>query len=310
LIALEATITNEESGSVGSKVRIYGVDQRFWAFHGRTNEAPTNREILLSATLATELGSSPGDSLIVRVQKPSDIPIESLHSRKEDLGRTLRLTMRKALSIDDLGEFSVQPQQGAVRAAFVPLNLLQIELGQPGKVNLMLLSEKNRAEQQKGSNIEELSKILKDKSTLEDYGVQVRALESQSSISVEHDSKIFNDALADVAIKTANSSSLHAMPVFSYLANSIRTEQHSIPYSLVSAIDDNSFEKLVEQDASMVGRPAVPSNLPSPLVLNEWAARDLGVNRGATVTLEYYYWNGAISGLLSCGYCANLRDRG
>ena len=79
-------------------------------------------EVLVSEALARELGSNAGDALLLRVQKPSDIHIESLYSKKEDLGRTLRLTMREALSSAALGEFSVQAQQGETRAVFVPLN--------------------------------------------------------------------------------------------------------------------------------------------------------------------------------------------
>src|SRR5258708_30670356 len=81
LIALEGTITHELSKRVGSGIRVYGVDERFWNFHSRANASPRNREVLLSESLAHELGALPGDSLLLRVQKPSEIPIESLHSR-------------------------------------------------------------------------------------------------------------------------------------------------------------------------------------------------------------------------------------
>ena len=151
LIALEGTITHEASKRLGSGVRVYGVDERFWKFHGRENRAPLNREILVSEGLARELGSSAGDALLLRVQKPSEIPVESLHSKKEDLGRTLRLTMREALSSDALGEFSVQPQQSETRAVFVPLKLLQKELEQDGKANLILVDEKSASETESGS---------------------------------------------------------------------------------------------------------------------------------------------------------------
>ena len=36
----------------------------------------------------------PVRAILVRVQRPSEIPLESLHGRKDDLGRTLRLTVR------------------------------------------------------------------------------------------------------------------------------------------------------------------------------------------------------------------------
>ena len=38
--------------------------------------------------------AEPGSAMLVRVQRPSDIPLESLHGRKDDVGRTLRLTVR------------------------------------------------------------------------------------------------------------------------------------------------------------------------------------------------------------------------
>src|SRR6185436_296349 len=121
--------------------------------------------ILLSEGLARELSAVAGDSLVLRVEKPSAIPLESLHSRKEDLGSTLRLTVRETLAADALGEFSLQPQQGIVRAVFVPLSLLQKELDQAGKVNLILVDDASRSESEtaNGANrSERLDRILKD----------------------------------------------------------------------------------------------------------------------------------------------------
>ena len=126
--------------------------------------------------------------MLLRVQKPSEIPVESLHSKKEDLGRTLRLTMREALSSDALGEFSVQPQQGETRAVFVPLKLLQKELEQDGKANLILVDENPRSEAESGTQaakIEVLERILKDTASLEDYGIKLRVLNEQQALSVE-----------------------------------------------------------------------------------------------------------------------------
>ena len=63
----------------------------------------------------------PGDSILLRIEKPSDIPVESLHGRKEDPGRTIRLNLKSMLPAASLGEFSLRPQQGPVRAIFVSL---------------------------------------------------------------------------------------------------------------------------------------------------------------------------------------------
>ncbi len=292
LIALEGTVTHEASGRLASSVRVYGVDERFWTFHGRDNRAPVSREILVSHALAQELASAPDDALLLRVQKPSEIPAESLHSRKEDLGSTLRLTMREALASEALGEFSVQPQQGSVRAVFIPLAALQKELGQPGKVNLILIAENHSAVQQSAAKEEALGQIVKAKATLEDYGVTLRSLDTFKSISVETDSKILNDPLAEAATTAGNDLSMHAVPVFSYLANMISSGQRAIPYSIVTAIDENIFADLVAKEPSDRVSMSTPPENATPIVLNEWAARDLGVSRGASISLEYYYWHG------------------
>src|SRR5204863_3922741 len=98
-----------------------GIDERFWRFHGLAPKALGARDVLLSPALARDLSAAPGATLLVRMQRPSEIPLESLHGQKDDLGRTVRLTVREVLSPEGLGEFSLQPQQSDVRAAFVPL---------------------------------------------------------------------------------------------------------------------------------------------------------------------------------------------
>ena len=70
-----------------------------------TITGPADREALVSPALAEQIGAQEGGAILVRVQRPSEIPLESLHSRKEDLGRTLRLTVREVVSPQALGEF-------------------------------------------------------------------------------------------------------------------------------------------------------------------------------------------------------------
>ena len=121
-------------------VRVYGVDKRFWQFHGRDEmSGPENSDAWVSESLARELNGKPGDAYWSKSKSPSDVPIESLYGHKENLGRTLRLTIKETLSAEQLGEFSTRPQQTAVRAVFVPLQALQKELEQQGRVNTILL---------------------------------------------------------------------------------------------------------------------------------------------------------------------------
>ena len=80
MISLEGFVTHQGSGSRAGGIQVHGVDERFWAFHGLDAEgrAPEPGAVLISAGLARELGVVPDDIVLVRVQKPSAIPVSCL----------------------------------------------------------------------------------------------------------------------------------------------------------------------------------------------------------------------------------------
>ena len=161
IIAISGMVAHQASGRRALAVQIYGVDQRFGA-------APRGEQILLSSALAGELGAKPGDALVVRVEKPSAIPLESLHGRKEDVGKSIRLTLGATAP----REFSLNPQQGDVRAAFVPLAQLQKELGEIGKVNTILVA---------GGPLPDAHAAV----TLDDLGIKIRPLPNRLSLETD-----------------------------------------------------------------------------------------------------------------------------
>src|SRR5215813_1261246 len=232
IVALEAVVTRDENNARAGGVQVYGVDQRFWKFHGANVQTPEGNDVLVSQALAQELSAKQGDTLVLRIEKPSAIPAESLHGRKDDLGHTVRLTMREILPAASLGEFSLRPQQGAVRAVFVELKKLQKNLEQDGKANVILLAAKNAGSQP----AQIAAQVLKDKFMLADLGLKLRALEQQQTISLESDSAVINDALADVVYRMPNTTYLDEIPVLTYLINTIRLGDREIPYSLATAL--------------------------------------------------------------------------
>jgi ABC-type lipoprotein release transport system permease subunit len=289
LIALDGTITHENTRRVATSIRVYGVDERFWKFHGLADASPREHDVLLSESLARELGANNSDSLLLRVEKPSEIPIESLHSRKEDLGSTVRLTLRETLPATALGEFSVQPQQGVVRSAFVPLSLLQRSIAADQKANLILLSATSHEVSAAAAKAMTLQTLLKERLTLEDYGVKLRPLSGQQSIALETDSKVINDSLAQAADKAAGAMPVHKVLILSYLANGIRFGERSIPYSLVTAVDEETFAGLLSTH-KFPDSESLPES-PPPIILNEWAAHDLSVLPDDLLSLDYYVWH-------------------
>ncbi|MDT7605176.1 MAG: putative transport system permease protein, partial [Acidobacteriota bacterium] len=298
LVVLDGAITHEESKRRGAGVSVYGVDARFWEFHGAQEvAAPGEREVLLSQSLADELGARAGDSVLLRVGKPSAIPIESLHGRKEDVGRTIRLTVREVLPASRLGEFSLRAAQGEVRAAFVALSRLQKDTGQEGKANTILVAGTRTDDDpaHAAPRREMVERALKETFALEDLGARARVLDEQKALSLESDGALVSDELANAAGATADNVSLRTVGVFSYLANAIRVNGREVPYSLVAAIGDDEFNRLARTGASVTDNvKAVEGERDGekfpPIILNEWAARDLGAGLEDVVELDYYLW--------------------
>src|SRR5215471_6897164 len=210
MIAMEGVAVHESSGRRAGGVQVYGVDERFWKFQDEPGEPPRGRDVLLSAALARELGGKAGDVILMRVPKPSAIPLESLHGRKQQVGQTIRLTMSGVAR----REFSLRPQQGDVRAVYVPLARLQRGFALPNQVNTILASRQPD---------------LKQHYRLEDLGLRLR-----DRATLETDSGMIPDTVAAAVLSVDP----HAQPVLTYLANAIRDGGRETPYSLVTAMNE------------------------------------------------------------------------
>ncbi len=297
LIALNGLVTDEQSRRRASGVQVYGVDDRFWKFHAREQvKAPAARDVLLSPDLARELGTGAGQSILLRIEKPSAIPAGSLHGRKDDLGRTIRLTARETLTAPNLGEFSIRPSQGAVRAIFVSLARLQKDIEQAGRVNAILLSGASQGNDNRNEKRELIAQVLKDKFALEDLGLKLRVLDQNRGIALESETAIITNELYASAKDASSRAGLRVLPILSYLANSIRIGDRDIPYSLVTAINSESFEVMRHSGLKGQAQGDVDQSL-APILLNSWAADDLKARPGDVVSLEYYLWKD--EGLLS-----------
>ena len=277
LIVLEGVVAHESSGKRAAGVQVYGVDERFWKFQGLPGAPPRGREILVSEALARELGALSNDTILLRIPKFSAIPLETLHGRKEDLGKTLRLAMSGVVQ----RSFSLRAQQGDVRAVYVSLANLQREIVQPGRVNTIIAGNGKLP----GVTLADLGIRLRElvgRTPRSAAGAPAGSLDGkrvqggpphQFRLSLETDSAVISDALAEVATRTAQSMGLPTAAVLSYLANSLRIGAREVPYSVVTALDE-------------APAPAAEDGI----VLNQWAADDLRAKVGDSATLEYYVW--------------------
>ena len=276
LIVADGFVTHEPSGRRAAKVLVYGVDERFWTFNGlRPRDG-----IFISPALAAEIGAREGDVLLTRLQRPSQVPIESLFGRKDDIGRTIRLSLTGVLPRQELGEFALRPQQTEVRAVFAPLRRIQRDLDVRGKVNTILISNGTRD-----------GAALRAGLSLDDLGVKVSLLADGRSVAVETTSGILAEPIERAARTAGKKARLRVLPVFTYLANTIRKADRQIPYSLVTAIDLGAFDR---ESMRRVARPVAAAK--DAILLNAWAARELSAASGDRIDLDYYLWDSA-SGL-------------
>jgi ABC-type antimicrobial peptide transport system permease subunit len=279
IVAANAVVSTQESGRKAGQVRVYGVDDRFWRFHGVEGvTGPSSRDAYVSPALAAQIGAAADSVILVRVQRPTDIPLESLHGRRNEVGRTLRLTVRRVIASNLLGEFALDPQQGDVRAVFVPLSRLQQDLSVEERVNTLLVSGKN-ADADATAAIEQ---AVRASAQLDDVGLNTKALTAAGpALSIGADAGLLDASRVAAVKKALDGSSVRAQPMFAYLANTLRVGDREIPYSLVTALDDSS------------GAPRSSSATPGQdeIVLTDWAAKDLNAKPGDSLTMEYYLYD-------------------
>ena len=299
MIALEGFATHQESRSRAGGIQVYGVDDRFWAFHGLDGGlGPEAGEVLVSGGLARELGAAEEDTLLVRVQKPSAIPVSSLHGRRDDPGRTMRLRIRAVLAPAELGEFSFRPQQGFSRAVFVNLPRMQRDLELDREANTLLLAGVGADAAAGSSAVVRIEAALRATTRLTDLGLRVRALPGPAALAVESTAGLLGDDVVAAARAAAADGGMAEQPILTYLANEIRRGDRVTPYSLVTALDPARLG-VAPSAAATAGAPpppaatAGPAGEAPPIWLNTWTADDLEASPGDAVTLQYFLWEDA-----------------
>ena len=283
IILLEGIVINEKTGQRAHRVNVYGIDQRFWKFHDRPwIKTPEKRDALLGQNLAAELSLQNQDPILLRIGRQEGIPRESLFGRRDDIGRSIRLVCSGIVAPADLGEFSLRSNPSTVHSIFVPLTRLQSDLDQDSAVNAILISARGVS-----ANEADLRTALKESVTLEDLGLKLQARGTESAVYLESDRIVLEDSFARAAWDTASQTAIPASGVFTYLANSIRAGQRSIPYSVITAVDllQGSMQKIRLEKGS---GPAAGKD--DSIWLNQWAQDALGASLGDSITIDYYVW--------------------
>lgn len=267
LIVLNGSMVHAESGARAPRLHVIGCRGGFWrldpahpslAFNAR---GLAGDEVLLNEALARKLHAAVGDEVLLRVAQPSAVSMDSWLGRREQNVVTLRLRVVRILPLAGLGQFSRTLTQYQPENAYLSLDALARRLKLTGQVNAMLTPE----------GAPEPQRALAQKFNLEDLGLRLKPM-AGGAISLETAHLFFSPYLELAVRRAAEAHGLTCRPTLAYLANDLRVGGRSIPYSIVTALDDAALGE-------------------GQIALNEWAARDLRAQPGQRVTLTYFKTN-------------------
>jgi ABC-type lipoprotein release transport system permease subunit len=245
-----------------NKVQVIGVNSDFIEISKSPLFAELqNNEIAISNNLAERLQISEGDNILVRIKKASLIPMNAPFVSAEETSVSLRAIVIKVVSKEELGRFSLKNSQTAPYNIFLSIERLNKLMEFEGKANKLLIST-----QIDNSFVEQ---SVKNCLTPADAGLVINSIESTNEIEISTERVFLEEKVSEVLKELPG-----AKPILSYFVNGIdlssefKVQSLSIPYSFVSSLDNSILST-------------------DEIILNSWAADDLGAKIGDKITLKY-----------------------
>lgn len=277
-VTLGGAAVHAQKGARASRVQIQGIDELFVELFDEDisvlEELGPFPAVVVNEALRKELDAEIGDAVLLSFPVPSNIHREALfgHNELADATQTLRLTVVDVLPDRGMGRFGLRAHQSVPLNAFVSLPVLQKALGQPDRVNTILVSRRMDSG---------LESALARAVNLDDLGVVI--WQADGYVSVESTQFILQPHLAQVIQSLADEAGWSSLPVLTYLANTIRVNEKEVPYSTIVAMDAKDFGGL-----TLVNGAIAPDLDENEIFLNAWTAQDLGAEVGDAVEIDYF----------------------
>jgi putative ABC transport system permease protein len=304
------SLPDQAGGGLVSGVQLYAVDDEFWSLVAPGRPSPFRpggeEQVVLSPASAARLGVQPGQTLLLRCERPSLLSRDALLSTTNEATIAMRLVVAGVVPEDAGGRFSLEASQVPPLAAFVSLRYLQDKLAQPGMANLLLLgapadpilAEDSRA------YLAATNAAWKKVAQLSDLGLEFRALPLSRTHELRSRQIFIDDNLAERVMAVAP----NALGVFTYFVNELRVGERSTPYSMVTAMGllrgsqppDEAKLPATEQPGDILQEPGQDIEISepftdeadeeglSPVDINEWLANDLQAKPGDRLVMRYF----------------------
>ena len=281
VLLLEGMAVADGGQQRANKVQVVGVDSDF---HEISNtpllSELQNNEIAISENLAERLQKGEGDNILVRIKKASLIPMNAPFVSAEETSVALRATIKKVVSKEELGRFSLKNSQTAPYNIFVSIKRLNRLMEFEGKANQLLISTEMETEA--------VAHSVKNCLTPADAGLSLKTIAATNEIEVSTERVFLEEKVSETLEKLPE-----AEMILTYFVNGI--ERKSEVGSRKSEGKDNQSQSI---SINLNQSPIIPysfvsslsnSNLSeSEIILNRWAADDLNVKVGDKVALKYF----------------------
>lgn len=263
-----------------NKVQVVGVGNDF----GEISNTPIfselqNNEIAISENLAERLQKTEGDNILVRIKKASLIPMNAPFVSAEETSVVLRATIKKVISKEELGRFSLKNSQTAPYNIFVSIERLNRLMEFEGKGNQLLISTEVETEA--------VAQSVKNCLTPADAGLALKSIEETNEIEISTERVFLEEKISETLKKLPN-----AELILTYFVNGIgKSEVRSQKLegkdnqSQLISINLNQSELIPYSFVSSLSNSTLADN---EIILNRWAADDLKVKIGDKIILKYF----------------------
>jgi ABC-type antimicrobial peptide transport system permease subunit len=312
VLQVRGVAAREDGSARINQVQVLGVDAPFWAIGGAKPPLPDGApgSVAINERTARQLGLRVGDGLLLRLEKPSAVPLDAPLSGETDTSLAVRVAVRAIAGAGDFGRFSLLANQMPPSNIFADRAWLQKQTGMEGRANVLLAGGNARAIEP-----QEVHNALASCWRLADAQLVLEPIPAQGIVELRSD-RVFLDSFVGVAGATAAG-------ILTYFVNELRAGDRATPYSMVAALGPLAVGK--KKGAAPVsgssetgavpffspGEPGpakgtVPFSqqrekgtapfaavLPAGMaddecVINAWLAEDLAAKPGDSLDMTYY----------------------
>jgi putative ABC transport system permease protein len=254
---------NLKKGNKALNINIYGITSGFFEFNVNNHDKLNSGEAVINSALAKKLNLAPGDEISISFRQLSDVPANSPFAPETENG-SLVVKVVRVITQNQGGNFNLGINQITPENVFVSLEDLAGSPQTGSKTNRILINTGKQA-----TDLVLINSQLQEVLQPEDIGLRTRNVPGTSEKEIIS-SRIFIDPFICDQIKYVLPES---KPVITYLANSFTHDEHSTPYSFISAVDEKMLSsKLTGND----------------IIINKWLADDLKASVNDSITVTWY----------------------